>query len=107
MTLDLDDPIFDEPCDSCVLCASEFKDYPSYFITFTSYPDKNRKEKYLRNPFISGNNFFSFRRVHQEVYNDPNMFFYADELAMAIRLFTYGWNVYIPDKSYIYHQYEK
>ena len=106
MKLDLDDPVFDQPCSSCVLCASSFKDYPCYFVTFTSYP-RNEKNGYLRNPYISGNNFFTFSRVHKVVYNDPDMFFYADELAMALRLFTYGYNVYVPTESYIYHQYER
>ena len=103
MKLPLDDPMFDEPCDSNVLYARSFKDYPSYFVNFASFP-KNRNEGITINPFISGGNFFSFREVHQEVWNDPHMYFYGDELAMGIRLYTYGWNVYVPSEGYIYHQ---
>lgn len=107
MTLPLDDPKFDTPTNACMLCASKFNDYPSYFIKYSSYPITNHDNKYRRNPFISGGNFFSYSKVHKEVYNDPNMFFYGDELPMAIRLFTNGWNVYTPSESYIYHQYER
>ena len=107
MKLPLDDPLFDHPCNACVLYTKSFKPYPSYFLNYSSYPRDHQEKNYLLNPFISGNNFFSFSKVHKEVYNDPNMFFYADEEAMAIRLYTYGWNVYIPNESYIYHQFER
>ncbi len=107
MSLEVDDEIFDNPSKACVLYAKNFKDYPSYFINLSSYPIEKKDGLYRKNPFISGGNFFSFSKVHKEVYNDPDMLFYADELAMAIRLFTYGWNVYVPNESYIYHQYER
>ena len=37
----------------------------------------------------------------------PKMFYLGDELPMAIRYFTLGWNNYCPNTFYIYHKYQR
>ena len=106
----LDDPIFDNPSSGTVMCGNYFhnEDESDYFlykgsIIINEDDDKARK----RSAFISAANFFSFSDVHKEVKNDPKMFFYGDEIAVSLRLFTNGWNVYNMGVCYIYHQYNR
>ncbi len=106
-TMPLDDPFYDNPSYGTAMHGISFHpEEGDYFMNISSeaIEDDNPKSR-KRSAFISGGNFFSFSEVHKEVRNDPKMFFYGDEIAMSIRLFTYGWNVYNMGISYIYHQY--
>ncbi len=107
MNLPLDDKIFDEPVDGGVMHVVNFQEN-SYFLSTNCIPiGMDDKRCGARNPFIGAGNFFAYSKTHKEVLHDPNMYFYGDELAMSIRLFTYGYNIYSYGKSYIYHQYER
>ena len=105
----LDDKIFDNPSYGTVMYAKNFKTdvENSYFISCASKLIRsNHPLAYKRNAFISAGNFFTFSKAHKEVRYDKNMYFYGDELPMSIRLYTYGWNVYNPGESFIYHLYK-
>lgn len=104
----LDDKIYDEPADGGVMYTNGFRDPSTYFLSCNSIPIKNDDYRaYKRNAFIAAGNFFTYSQAHRDVLHDKQMYFYGDELPMSIRLFTHGWNVYIPGESYIYHQYER
>lgn len=108
MSLPLDDKTYDEPVDGGVMYTNGFRDVATYFLNCNSLPiNDDDPRAYKRNAFIAAGNFFTFSEAHKEVIHDKEMYFYGDELPMSIRLFTYGWNVYNPGKSYIYHQYER
>lgn len=108
MRLPLDDKTYDEPVDGGVMYTNGFRDTSTYFINCNSLPiNDDDYRAYKRNAFIAAGNFFTFSEAHKEVIHDKEMYFYGDELPMSIRLFTHGWNVYNPGKSYIYHQYER
>ena len=108
MNLPLDDKTYDEPADGGVMYTNGFRDTATYFLNCNSLPiNDDDPRAYKRNAFIAAGNFFTYSEAHKEVIHDKEMYFYGDELPMSIRLFTYGWNVYNPGKSYIYHQYER
>ena len=108
MQLPLDDKVYDTPADGGVMYTNGFRDSSSYFLQCRSIPIKNNDVRaYKRNAFVAAGNFFTYSEAHKEVFYDKEMYFYGDELPMAIRLFTYGWNVYNPGESYVYHQYER
>lgn len=107
MTKPLNDSIYDNPTDGGALYAEGFQEN-SYFIKPRGLALKSDDERATKkNALIAGGNFFTYSRAHQEVLNDPYMYFTGDELAMSIRLYTYGWNVYNSGAGYIYHQYER
>ncbi len=104
--LPLDDKIFDKPTGGGLMHVKGFRYIDSPFVAF--YCDSlsiGDPKAHKRSAFISGGNFFSFSEVHKEVFPDPDMYFYGDELFMDINLFTHGWNVYNSDVCYIYHHY--
>ncbi len=101
-----DDTFFDKVPEGGVMYLNGFHDLDNYFVKINSIPiDKDYPKAYHRNVIISAGNFFTFSEAHKEVLHDPEMYFYGDEFPMAIRLFTYGWNVYSPGESFVYHQY--
>lgn len=108
MKLPLDDKIYDNPADGGVMYTNGFREIDNYFLSCNTNPIKNNDPRaYKKNALIAAGNFFTFSQAHREVLHDKEMYFYGDELPMSIRLYTYGWNVYNPGESYIYHQYER
>lgn len=106
INLPVDDKIFDNPTYGAYMYATEFKSENSYFLNMCSNLIKNDDiNAYKKNPFISGNYLFSYSNAYKEVLFDTKMFFYGDELPMAIRFYTHGWNVYSPGECYAYHRY--
>ncbi len=108
LNLSLDDAIFNNPCPGGKMYVDDFRSGNNPFVIFRCDLIENENSvKHSRTPFISGGNFFSFSQVHKEVFQHSKMYFFGDELFMAINLFTHGWNVYSSNISYIYHQYNR
>ena len=108
MKLPLDDKEFDKPGTGGQMYTYGFNDGDSHFIGNNCISQSYDKKLILRrNPFISAGNFFSYADIHREVIHDPNMYFYGDELPMALRYFTHGWNNYGSNISYVYHEYNR
>ena len=110
MSLPLDDKIFDNPCEGGSMYTMGFNSNGSHFLACNCNPgivDLKEKPVLKKDPFISAGNFFAFADIHREVLHDPNMYFYGDELAMALRYYTHGWNNYYSSHSYIYHKYNR
>ena len=54
---------------------------------------------------VSGHFLFGPARLDREIPFDPCMYFVGDELPMALRYFTHGWNVYHPGVCCVWHLY--
>ena len=106
MTCKLDDPRFDKPADGRHMYANCFRDYLYPTIQFNVHPINNEHPlANKRNAFVSAGYFFGPAQADRDVMVDPDMYFFGDELPIAVRLFTYGYNVYNPGESYAYHEY--
>lgn len=64
-----------------------------------------RPDKPLPNPFLSAGFLFAPAAAFDEVPYDPNLYFIGEEVSLAVRLWTHGWNVYTPNDVVIYHFY--
>lgn len=108
MKMPLDDKTFDNPGSGGIMYTNGFRENESRFLACQSYLISDKQQEILtKNPFISAGNFFSFAKIHKEILHDPEMYFYGDEMPMAIRYYTHGWNNYCGGKSYIYHNYHR
>lgn len=58
-----------------------------------------------QSPFISAGMFFAPRSYLKDVPIDPNILFTGEEISTGIRLWTHGYDVYIPNKVIAYHNY--
>lgn len=104
--LPYDDKVYDEPSArfSGAMTARRFTSQNSNFLVFrSSYLKEDDRIK--RSPFIAAGYNFTFAKLHKNVLVNPEMYYLGDELPMAIRYYTHGWNNYCPNRCYVYHKY--
>jgi hypothetical protein len=57
--------------------------------------------------FISAGMLFAPGNIVQEVPYDPHIYFSGEEISLAVRLWTHGWDIFQPSKVIAYHNYGK
>ena len=57
--------------------------------------------------FISAGMLFSFGRMMREVPYDPHLYFLGEEISLAVRLWTHGWDLFNPNRVVAYHNYNQ
>lgn len=55
--------------------------------------------------FIAGGCLFTRAKTIAAVPYDPYLYFQGEEINYAIRLWTHGYNLYLPNKPFMYHDY--
>lgn len=58
-----------------------------------------------QNAFIGAGWVFAKGRVVEEVPYDPYLYFEGEEITLAVRLWTHGWDIFIPNAVVAYHDY--
>ncbi|MFZ4835552.1 GlcNAc-transferase family protein [Rouxiella sp. Mn2063] len=61
----------------------------------------------VRGCFLAGGFIFSDGSFVKDIPNDPLIFFAGEEISMAARAFTHGYDVYYPHKPLLWHFYER
>lgn len=64
-----------------------------------------RPEKPLRGAFLAAGFIFAPGAFLKEVPYDPFIYFDHEEVTLAARAFTQGWDVYSPVSTFVYHYY--
>ena len=62
-------------------------------------------EKPMRGAFVMGAFIFARSRFFEEIPYDPYLYFDQEEITLAIRLFTHGWDVFSSHRTLLYHYY--
>lgn len=57
------------------------------------------------NALFAGGCAFGAREVFDKVPYDPYLYFVGEEISMAVRLFTHGFNIYTPNNPFMWHYY--
>lgn len=57
--------------------------------------------------FIGAGEIFAPSAILREVPYDPFIYFIGEEITLAARLWTHGWDIYPPDCCAIYHEYSE
>jgi len=60
-----------------------------------------------KNPFCAAGFLFAPSTVIGEVPYDPHLYFQGEEITLAARLWTHGWDIYSPNGVILYHDYTK
>ena len=55
--------------------------------------------------FIAAGLLFASARIIDEVPYDPHLYFWGEEISLAVRLFTHGWNIHEPNQALAFHDY--
>lgn len=61
----------------------------------------------VRGSYLAGGFIFTHGDFVNTVPNDPQIFFAGEEIAMAVRAFTYGYDIYHPHKPLLWHFYQR
>ena len=70
---------------------------------FNSYHYTGEFEK--PSPYISGHFFFTSRQAMTDVNFVKEVMFTEEEIFMAVRFYTAGYNIFNPIRTYVYHRY--
>jgi Rps23 Pro-64 3,4-dihydroxylase Tpa1-like proline 4-hydroxylase len=57
--------------------------------------------------FISANFLFGPSSFVREVPYDPNLYFFGEEISLAVRLWTHGYNIYHPNRAILYCDWDR
>jgi len=66
-----------------------------------------RPEKPLRTVFLAAGFIFAPGKFVREVPYDPYIYFDHEEITLAVRAFTHGWDIYSPPGTFLYHYYHE
>lgn len=73
--------------------------------TVVSPKGENAPKEPFRARFISGGFYFTIGIHCKEFIYDPNTYFAGDEIALSVRSYTLGYDLYHPNKNVIWHYY--
>lgn len=73
-----------------------------------AYPaSKPLPEKPMPGAYISANMIFGPSRIIEAVPYDPHLYFFGEEISLAVRLWTHGYNIYHPNRLITYHYWDR
>jgi len=76
------------------------------FFLPTSMTGSELKEP-IPSRFYSAHFIFSTGQMCNEVPHDPNYYFHGEEISLAVRAFTHGYDLFHPNKIIAYHEYTR
>lgn len=68
---------------------------------------RNLPDKPINGAFLSANLLFGPSSILHDVPYDPYLYFFGEEITLAVRLWTSGYNIYHPNKLIIYHYWKR
>lgn len=78
-----------------------------FFIPSTIDDWKKRKNIPMRSRYFSAHFVFADGTFAVEVQHDPEYFFHGEEISLAARAFTHGYDLYHPMKVIAWHEYTR
>lgn len=83
-----------------------FREYDEQGIPMVgSVPFEAREP--VRGSYLAGGFIFTVGDFVKAVPNDPQIFFAGEEIAMSVRAFTHGYDIYHPHKPLLWHYYQR
>jgi len=68
---------------------------------------ENAPECPIPSAFVSGGFIFASSRIIADVPYDPYLYFVGEEVSLAARLWTHGWDFFVPNEVLVYHYYAR
>jgi len=85
-------------------CKTATSDKLPYIESYVKEFDNPPKPMELT-AFIAGGFYFTHMATVRKVPYDPYLYFFGEEISLAARLYTHGFNVYIPNIPIMWHKY--
>jgi len=77
------------------------------FMLPQSIPGWQEMTRPIRGRYLSAHFIFTLGKFCQEVPYDPNYYFHGEEISMAVRAFTHGYDIFYPHKIVAWHEYTR
>lgn len=78
-----------------------------FFLPAAFDPNIDDNSKPLMGRFYSAHFAFSLGSFAKEVQHDPNYYFHGEEINIAVRAFTHGYDIFYPNKIICWHEYTR
>ena len=73
----------------------------------TTIPNWTRLTRPVRARFVSGHFLFAPGSFVEEVPYNPDLYFIGEEITLAIRAYTHGYDLFHPSESLLWHEYSR
>jgi hypothetical protein len=80
---------------------------PEGVVFFLPYTIENRDEIAIPGRFYSAHFAFTTGKFVKEVPHDPKLYFHGEEISIAVRAYTWGYDIYHPNKVIAWHEYTR
>lgn len=77
------------------------------FMLPSGFSKEDDKTKPMLGRFYSAHFAFSLGCFAKEVKHDPNYYFHGEEISIAVRAFTHGYDIFYPHKIIAWHEYTR
>lgn len=77
------------------------------FFLPASFDSKDDKSKPMMGRFYSAHFAFTLGQFSTEVKHDPEYYFHGEEISIAARAFTHGYDIFYPNKVVCWHEYTR
>lgn len=77
------------------------------FFLPASFDSFNDKDRPARGRFYSAHFAFTVGEFCTEVPHDPNYYFHGEEISIAVRAYTHGYDIFHPHKVVCWHEYTR
>ena len=95
------------PRNVVVIHPKEFDD--NGLLSFTSRSTAEAQAPAIPTPthFVGGGLFFAPSAAIEQVPYDPYIYFTGEEITLAARLWTHGWDLFAPNRVTVFHEYSE
>lgn len=77
------------------------------FFLPASFDSFNDKDRPLRGRFYSAHFAFTLGQFAKEVQHNPDYYFHGEEISIAVRAYTHGYDIFHPHKVVCWHEYTR
>jgi Glycosyltransferase (GlcNAc) len=95
------------PRNVVVISPKEFDDRGLLAFTSAGTPEEKAPETPTPTHYIGAGLFFAPSEVIREVPYDPYIYFTGEEITLAVRLWTHGWDLFAPNRVTVFHEYSE
>lgn len=89
------------------LTFDRFTPQGAVFFTPSTIPNWEQRTLPIPSRFLSAHFVFTLGQFCKEVPHDPYMLFHGEEISIAARAYTWGYDLFAPHKIVVYHEYSR
>ena len=89
----------------CKILPHDFKQSGTIWFNPVTIPNAHLLSGPINARLVSGHYFFTLGQHCKEYIYDPDLYFAGDEIALSVRSYTLGYDLYHPHKCFVWHHY--